>query len=106
MSGALTSTLLAHWASLVDDLELARDDVERVTGRPPRTFALPLSREVDDSATSCGRECLRLRRDILKFQTDRVHCSQCSRWSPMGIQAYIGGRAVPPPLAFTQIDPR
>lgn len=29
----------AHWATLVDDPELAKDDVERVTGHPARTFA-------------------------------------------------------------------
>ncbi|MDN5853298.1 MAG: hypothetical protein L0K86_10705, partial [Actinomycetia bacterium] len=42
---------LTHWATLVDDPELARDDVERVTGHPPRTFEQWAQDHVLDFAT-------------------------------------------------------
>lgn len=42
---------LAHWATLADDPELVRDDVERVTGHPPRTLAQWAEDHVRDFAT-------------------------------------------------------
>lgn len=39
MGAEYAEAALAHWATLVDAPERATDDVERVTGRPARTFA-------------------------------------------------------------------
>jgi uncharacterized protein YbjT (DUF2867 family) len=50
MGAEFADGAIAHWATLVDAPERATDDVERVTGRPARTFAEWARDHADDFA--------------------------------------------------------
>ena len=50
MGAEFANHAIAGWATLVDAPERATDDVERVTGRPARTFAQWARDHADDFA--------------------------------------------------------